>query len=286
MCFTFAEKCGIMISAVFKGRSADMLGGIFDTHCHYDSREFDADRYELLDELMSEGSSVCGLLHAATDEASIRFGTETAERYERFYTAVGFHPECLDALPGDPEAVLEDALTRSDKIAAIGEVGLDYHYDGFDRAKQITLLNMQIDLAKRHGLPLIFHCRDATEDFLAVMREQRPQGVVHCFTGSPETASELLSLGLYLGFGGVLTFKNSKKVKRSFEAVPLDRFLFETDCPYMAPEPYRGTRCDSRMIAEAAKVGAQIKNIPAQELIDTAAENTYRLFNKIRKEQQ
>ena len=254
------------------------LKGIFDSHCHYDSTPFDTDRDELLDEMLSEGSGVCGLMHASTDIPSMRFGLEYAKRYESFYTSVGFHPECMDNLPEDPKGVLEELLRTGEKIKAVGEVGLDYHYEGYDRDRQIALLRMQIELAQEHSLPLIFHMREATADFMALMHEYKPKGVVHCFSGSPEIARELLGLGLYLGFGGVLTFKNSRKVKASFEAVPLDRFLFETDCPYLAPEPYRGSRCDSRMIENVALCASEIKGVPAQQLVDTARENTRTLF--------
>lgn len=170
-------------------------------------------------------------------------------------------------------------LAGSDKIVAIGEVGLDYHYDGYDRDFQIKLLCKQIEFAKQHKLPLIFHCRDATADFLEILHSYKPKGVVHCFSGAPEVAEEIVSLGLYVGFTGVLTFKNAKKVKKSFAAVPLDRILLETDCPYMAPEPNRGKRCTSDMIEYTALCGAQIKGISPQELVDAANRNTRLLFN-------
>lgn len=255
------------------------LTGIFDSHCHYDDRAFDEDREDVLSRLFAEGSPVCALMHAATDEASSRYGIEMSRRYASYYTSVGFHPECCDELPDDPEAVLRALLAEEKGIRAIGEVGLDMHYEGSELAVQTDLLRMQINIAKEHDLPLIFHCRDATEPFLSLMREMRPRGVVHCFSGSAEVAEELVGLGLYIGFTGVLTFKNAKKVKKAFESVPLDRILLETDCPYMAPEPYRGRRCDSFMIAEVAKVGAEIKGISPQELIDRARENTFRLFD-------
>lgn len=161
----------------------------------------------------------------------------------------------------------------------MGEVGLDYHYEGYDRELQIKLLTDQIEFAARKDLPLIFHCRDATADFMDILRKYRPKGVVHCYSGSAETAEEIIKLGLYVGFTGLLTFKNAKKVKKSFQAVPLDRILLETDCPYMAPEPNRGKRCTSDMIEYTAEYGAEIKEISAQELIDTARENTKRLFS-------
>lgn len=254
------------------------LSGIFDSHCHYDDHAFDEDREDIIGRLLSDGSSVCALMHAATNEASSRFGIGMSRKYANYYTSVGFHPECCDELPDDPEAVLRSLLAEEKGIRAIGEVGLDLHYDGCDREQQIGLLRMQINVAKEHDLPLIFHCRDATEPFLELMREMRPRGVVHCFSGSAEVAREIVGLGLYVGFTGILTFKNAKKVKKAFEAVPLDKFLLETDCPYMAPEPYRGRRCDSFMISEVAKVGAEIKGITPQEIIDAARENTMRLF--------
>ena len=280
-----AEKRFDIWGRVWYNRESQLFGGvvvsvsgIFDSHTHYDSREFDGCRDRLLDRMLGSGSPVCGVLHAATDEGSMRFGIEYAKRYERFYTSVGFHPEYAPFLPDDPKGILEDMLTRSDKICAVGEVGLDYHYEGYDREVQLCLLRMQIELAEKHGLPLIFHCRNATEDFMALMREYRPKGVVHCFSGSAETARELTELGLYLGFGGVLTFKNSKRVKKAFAAVPQERLLFETDCPYMAPEPLRGQVCDSFMIAHTAECGAEIRETTAQELTDAARKNTLRLF--------
>ena len=251
---------------------------IFDSHTHYNSREFDGRRDSLLDRMLSEGSEVRGVIHAATDVESMLFGIEYAERFQNFYTSIGFHPECANELPDDPEGVLEDMLKKSRKICAVGEVGLDHHYEGYDSEVQIRLLRMQIEFASKHGLPLILHCRSATEDLMKLMREYRPQGVVHCFSGSAETARELVSLGLYLGFGGVLTYHGSKRVKKAFAAVPEDRFLFETDCPYLAPEPYRGEVCDSSMIAETARCGAEIKGIDAVRLTELAAENTERLF--------
>ena len=255
-----------------------MLRGIFDSHCHYDDEAFDPDREEVLGELFSEKSPVCALLHACTDEESALYGIGQAERYKNYYTSIGFHPEACDRLPADPIAVLEELLPRSEKIVAVGEVGLDYHYEGYDRELQLRLLRDQILFAKAHDLPLIFHCRDATQDFLDLLHETRPRGVVHCYSGAPEVAREIVEIGLYVGFTGLLTFKNAKKVKRSFAEVPLERILLETDCPYMAPEPFRGRRCRSDLIEYTARCGAEIKGIGPQELVDAARENTLRLF--------
>ncbi len=251
---------------------------IFESHCHYDDRQFDDDRDELLTEMLTSGA-VRRILHASTDEKSSLFGIKYAGKYPQFYTSVGFHPECLDALPENYIEILESLLTRSDKIAAIGEIGLDYHYEGYDREKQLEVFSRQIELANAHKLPVIIHSREATADTLEILRKLRPRGVVHCFSGSYETAKEVLSLGLYIGFTGALTFKNAKKAVHALEAVPIDRLLLETDCPYMAPDGYRGKRSDSRMIYRIAQKVSDQKGLTPQEVIDRTAENASRLFS-------
>ena len=161
---------------------------------------------------------------------------------------------------------------------AIGEIGLDYHYEGFDREKQIEVFERQVSLSKELDIPIIVHSRDATEDTLNILKKYRPSGVVHCFSGSAETAKEIINLGMYIGFTGVITFKNAKKALRSLEAVPLERLVLETDCPYMSPVPYRGKRCDSSMIAYTAEKASEIKGIPVQELLDITCRNGLDLY--------
>lgn len=217
-------------------------------------------------------------MHACTDEKSAMFGIEMSKRYKNFYTSAGFHPECIDELPDNHMSVLEDIVDRNPQVMAIGEIGLDYHYDGYDREAQIRLLSEQLEFASDRDLPVILHCRDALQDFMELLKRYRPKGVVHCFSGSAEIAEEILKLGMYIGFTGVLTFKNAKKAKRALEAVPMDRLLLETDCPYMAPEPFRGKRCISDMIAETARYAAEIKGVEIQSLIDQTNENACRLF--------
>lgn len=221
------------------------------------------------------------MIHAATDEESSLFGIETSERYEGFYTSIGFHPECMDKLPEDYERVLEELYVRASsvhKLVAVGEIGLDYHYEGFDREKQLRVFETQLRFALKRSLPVIVHCREATEDCMKLLCAYRPEGVVHCFSGSAETAEEIVRLGMYIGFTGALAFKNSKKAKRACAAVPIQRLLLETDCPYMAPPPYRGQRCDSSMIEETAKAMAEIKGTSAQEIIEITGENACTLF--------
>ena len=253
-----------------------MIKKIIDSHCHYDDRAFDVDRESLLPEILN---SVSGVIHAATDLRSSEFGIENSQRFENFYTSVGFHPEAMDALPENPVLELQKLIRQGEgKIVAVGEIGLDYHYEGYNREAQIKLFEQQLELAKRYGLPVIVHLRDATEDGMKLLKKYRPSGVMHCFSGSAETAREVVELGMYVSFTGVLTFKNSKKAKKACAAVPTDRLLLETDCPYMAPEPFRGKRCDSRMIEKTAAAMGEIKGETAERMIELAAENTCRLF--------
>lgn len=253
-----------------------MIKKIIDSHCHYDDRAFDVDRESILPEILN---SVCAVIHAATDLSSSEFGIENSQRFENFYTSVGFHPEAMDALPENPVLEFEKLIKSGrGKIVAVGEIGLDYHYDGYNREAQIKLFEQQLELAKRLGLPVIVHLRDATEDGMKLLKKYRPRGVMHCFSGSAETAKEVVEFGMYVSFTGVLTFKNSKKAKKACAAVPTDRLLLETDCPYMAPEPFRGKRCDSRMIEKTAATMGEIKGETTERMIEIAAENTRRLF--------
>lgn len=252
-----------------------MLSQIIDTHCHYDDNAFDIDRDTLLPEILSD---IRGSVHASTDEKSSLFGIETAERFKNFYTSVGFHPESMENLPKSPFETTINLARRSKKVVAIGEIGLDYHYDGYDRNKQLDLFVSQLEVAKDLGLPVIIHLRDATEDGLEILKRYKPKGVMHCFSGSAEIAREVVKLGMYVSFTGVLTFKNARKAVKACEAVPIERLLLETDCPYMAPEPYRGKRCDSRMIRFTAEKMAEIKGVAPLDMIKIAAENSCGLF--------
>ena len=173
---------------------------------------------------------------------------------------------------------IEEIAVKNRKVVAIGEIGLDYHYEGYDREAQIKLFREQVTLAGELDLPIIIHSRDAMEDTLEILRELRPKGVMHCYSGSAETARELLDLGLYISMTGVLTIKNAKKSVKVLEMLPLDRFMLETDCPYMAPEPNRGKRCDSSLIPDTARKAAEVKGISYEELVAATKENAIRLF--------
>ncbi len=248
-----------------------MYRNIFDTHSHYADSAFDSDRDELLAALPDKGVRFAALAGSSMQDSAENVAL--AQKYGYIYAAVGVHPESVDETPSDYREKLTELVKSSEKVRAIGEIGLDYHYENYDRDKQILFFRQQLELARELSLPVIVHSRNASEDTLDILKEYRPAGVVHCFSGSAEVAKEVIKLGMYIGFTGVLTFKNAKKALRALEAVPLDRLLLETDCPYMAPEPLRGRRCDSSMICYTAEKAAQIKGVSTQELLDITCRN-------------
>ena len=248
-----------------------MYRNIFDTHSHYADSAFDGDRDEFLAALPDKGVRFAALAGSSMQDSAENVAL--AQKYGYIYAAVGVHPESVDETPSDYREKLTELVKSSEKVRAIGEIGLDYHYENYDRDKQILFFRQQLELARELSLPVIVHSRNASEDTLDILKEYRPAGVVHCFSGSAEVAREVIKLGMYIGFTGVLTFKNAKKALRALEAVPLDRLLLETDCPYMAPEPLRGRRCDSSMICYTAEKAAQIKGVSTQELLDITCRN-------------
>lgn len=252
------------------------MNNIFDSHAHYNDSAFDNDREELIDSLGKNGVKYVMLAASGLDDTAEN--AALAEKYDFMYAAAGVHPENVDNITPDYLDIVRNTALKHEKVLAIGEIGLDYHYEGYDREKQIALFREQTALANELDMPVIVHSRDACADTLDVLREFHPNGVVHCFSGSAETACEIIKLGMHIGFTGVLTFKNAKKALRALEAVPLDRLLLETDCPYMAPVPFRGKRCDSTMIPYTAEAAAAVKGIGVQELLDITCENAKRLF--------
>lgn len=252
------------------------MTGIFDTHAHYADDAFDADREEILERLPGQGIGLIMLASSGIDDT--KANSELSAQYGYIYAAAGVHPENADNVPEDYLDIIRDTVSRNSKIKAIGEIGLDYHYEGYDRERQIMLFTRQLEIAREIDMPVIVHTRDAWEDTMSILKKYRPRGVVHCFSGSAETAAEILKLGMYIGFTGVLTFKNAKKAIRALEVIPLDRLLLETDCPYMAPVPFRGKRCDSSMIPYTAEKAAEVKGMDTQELINITCENGKKLF--------
>lgn len=254
------------------------MNNIFDTHAHYDDEAFLEDREELLGLLTNKG--VSHVITCGTNLMSSYRSLQLAQQYDYIYAALGFHPEDIgEERKGDLD-VIRDLLISEPKAVAVGEIGLDYHYeDGAPREDQIDLFKRQIKIANDLGLPIIVHDRDAHEDTFNIVKEMGPRGVIHCFSGSKEMALEYVKLGMYIGVGGVVTFKNARKAVEVVEAIPIERILLETDCPYMAPTPHRGERNDSSLISFVAEKVGEIKNLTPQEVCDITNQNAKTLFN-------
>lgn len=251
---------------------------IFDAHAHYDDEQFNEDRETVIKELKENG--IVGVLNCgASMEGSIE-SVKLAEKYDFFYAAVGIHPEYADKFDDDLLKQIE-SLTKNSKVKAIGEIGLDYHYDeNPPREIQKKVFIKQMELAEKLNLPVIIHDRDAHGDTLNIIKKfPNVKGEIHCFSGSVEFARECLKLGYYLGFTGVVTFKNAKKVIEVVKEIPLDRMLVETDCPYMAPVPERGKRNRSEYIEYIINKIAEIKSILPINVKKQTVRNARNLIN-------
>ena len=250
---------------------------LFDTHAHMDDQAFDTDREELLARLPERG--IAYLMNPGCSLASSRNASLLSEKYDYIYAAVGSHPDAADEVN---DAVLEEyrnLCKLNSKIKAIGEIGLDYHYEDIPREIQKKAFRLQLELARELKLPVIVHERDAHEDGMNLVREFREvTGVFHCYSGSAEMARQLVDLGWYIGFTGVLTFKNARKAIETAESIPLERIVLETDCPYMAPVPFRGKRNDPGMLFRMAEKLAEIRGMTVEEIHQITTENGKRLY--------
>ena len=248
---------------------------IFDTHAHYDDKAFDEDRYELLDAMPK--NNVKYIINQGTDVENSKFSISLADKYSFIYAAVGIHPEEIYK-----EESIEEIkkLTSHKKVVAIGEIGLDYHYDDTNKEDQLKYFIDQLNLANEVNLPVVIHSRDAQKDTLDTLKAIKinNSGVVHCFSGSLESAKELLKLGFYLGFDGPITFKNAKNALEVLEYIPLDRILIETDAPYLTPIPFRGERNNSMYLTYVINKIAEIKNISPEEIASITMNNAKTLF--------
>ena len=248
---------------------------IFDAHAHYDDSWFDEDRDELLAALPEKG--VCGVVNNAVDLKTAAKAIEFAEKYDYFYAAVGYHPENIIGIPDDYlEKIAE--LTKHPKVVAIGETGLDYHWDT-PKDLQKRVFEEQIKLSLDLKMPLVVHDREAHGDTFDFLRKYKPNALVHCFSGSVELMREAVKLGCYVSLGGVVTFKNARHSVEVASEIPIDRLLLETDAPYMAPVPFRGKRNDSSKIIFAAEKISTLRGLGIQELLDITAENAQRFYN-------
>ena len=257
---------------------------IFETHAHYDDEQFDSGREALLASLPDCG--IKRVVNIGASIASTRNSIELAEKYDYIYAAVGVHPSEIAELNEERFAWLRE-LTKLEKVVAVGEIGLDYYWDKEPKVQELQRywFKRQIELAREAGLPIVVHSRDAAEDTMRVMKEVHAEeipGVIHCYSYSPEMALEFVKMGYYIGVGGVVTFKNAKKLKETVEKIPLERILLETDCPYMAPEPNRGKRNDSTNIPYIVAKIAELKQVTPEEVEQITWQNALEFYRKVK----
>ncbi len=250
---------------------------LIDTHAHLDFDRFDKDREEVIQNAFDEG--VKRIINVGADMQSSLNSAKMAKKYDFIYATVGVHPHDAEDVTDADYQVLKK-LARDEKVVAIGEIGLDYHYDNSPRKKQQEVFKRQLKLAKELKLPIAIHSRDAKDDTLAILREEGEDltGVMHCYAYDLSTAKEVINLGFYLAFGGVITFNNASNLRHVVKEVSLDRILIETDAPYLTPVPYRGKRNESKYVKEVAKKIAEIKGIELEEVEKVTTENAKRLF--------
>lgn len=248
---------------------------IFDSHSHYDSRQFDADRDALLSSMNSKGVGL--IMSVGSNIKSSVQNSELSKKYPFVFASAGVHPIDCKYETGDYLNEIRKIFADNKKVVALGEIGLDYHYDT-PKDLQKRFLEQQLALASELDKPVILHSREATADMLEILKEFRPKGVVHCFSGSVETAKTVLDLGLYIGFTGVVTFKNAAKAQKSAAYVPMDRMLIETDCPYMAPVPFRGQRCDSSLLFSVADKLSELKGVSRDDIIEKTYQNAVSVY--------
>lgn len=250
---------------------------IFDVHAHYDDEKFDEDREELLSSLPALG--VKGIVNASVDITTAQKAIEFSEKYPFMYAAVGIHPENLEGLEDNYLKVIGDLYENNKKVAAIGEIGLDYYWD-IPKEPQIKVFEDQLKLALELDAPVVIHDREAHADTMRILKKYTPKKVLlHCYSGSAEMLKEVIKFGAFISLGGVVTFKNARVPVEVAKAVPLDRLFLETDCPYLSPVPFRGKRNSSEKIAYTAEKIAEIKGMDTQELIDITTKNAEEFFD-------
>ncbi|MGD6845728.1 TatD family hydrolase [Bacillus infantis] len=251
---------------------------LFDTHVHLNAEQFEEDLEEVIGRAQAEG--VSHMVVVGFDRPTITRAMELAEAYDFIFTCVGWHP--VDAIDmTDEDLAWIEELAAHPKVVAIGEMGLDYHWDKSPKDVQKDVFRKQIRLAKKVKLPIVIHNRDATADVVEILREEgagEVGGIMHCYSGSVEVAKECLDMNFYISLGGPVTFKNAKKPKEVAEAVPLEKLLIETDCPYLAPHPYRGKRNEPAYVKLVAEQIAELKGLAFEEVAEATTENAKRLF--------
>jgi TatD DNase family protein len=251
---------------------------LFDTHVHLNAEQFNDDLQEVIDRAIAEG--VTNMVVVGFDELTIKKAIELAEEYDFIHASVGWHP--VDAIDMTPEHLdwLKE-LASHPKVVALGEMGLDYYWDKSPKEIQKEVFRKQIRLAREVKLPIIIHNRDATADIVEILKEEKAGevgGIMHCYSGSVETALECIDMNFYISLGGPVTFKNAKKPKEVAESIPLDRLLVETDCPYLTPHPYRGKRNEPAYVKLVAEEIAGLKGLTFEEIAEATTQNAKKLF--------
>ena len=253
---------------------------IFETHGHYDDTQFDEDREQLIAEFLEK--DIDKVMNVGADMQSSRNSVELAGKYPHFYAAVGVHPSEVGELTEADIQELKSMVQDNSKVRAIGEIGLDYHFDDDPpRDVQKKWFVRQLELAQELAMPIIIHSRDAASDTMEILKRMdggRNGGVIHCYSYSVEQAREYIKMGFHIGVGGVVTFKNSRRLQEVVEDIPLEKIVLETDSPYMAPVPFRGKRCDSTMIRFTAEKMAEIKGVTPDKIQEICNNNAKILF--------
>lgn len=255
---------------------------LFDTHVHLNAEQYNEDLQEVIDRALSEG--VTHMTVVGFDRPTIEKAIELAEAYDFIYASIGWHPvDAIDMTDEDLKWI--EALAQHEKVVALGEMGLDYHWDKSPKDIQKEVFRKQIQLAKKVKLPIIIHNREATADIVEILKEEKASevgGIMHCFSGSPEIALECINMNFYISLGGPVTFKNAKQPKKVAELIPIERLLIETDCPYLTPHPYRGKRNEPGYVKLVAQEIADIKGKTLEEIGAITTENAKKLFGIIR----
>lgn len=272
------EITGRLKQAGVQDRKVEKM--IFETHGHYDDEQFDEDRERLITEFLEK--DIDKVMNVGADMQSSRNSVELAGKYPHFYAAVGVHPSEVGDLTEDDMQALKQMTLENPKVKAIGEIGLDYHFDDDPpRDVQKKWFIRQLELAQELGMPIIIHSRDAASDTMEILKDMdggRNGGVIHCYSYSREQAREYIKMGFHIGVGGVVTFKNSRRLQEVVEDIPLEKIVLETDSPYMAPVPFRGTRNSALNIPYIAEKIAEIKGVPVQKVYDQTYANALKMY--------
>ncbi|UKS26207.1 TatD family hydrolase [Paenibacillus sp. HWE-109] len=249
-----------------------------DSHTHLNAEQFNEDQDEVIQRALDAG--VTRMVNVGFNRETIPSSIALAEKYDFIYSTVGWHPvDAIDMMPGDLAWIEE--LCKHEKVVAIGEIGLDYYWDKSPRDVQQRVFREQIQLARKLGMPIVIHNRDAHQDILHILKEEKAEevgGIMHCFSGSWETAKQCLDMNFHISFGGPVTFKNAKQPKEVLAQVPLDRLLIETDAPYLTPHPFRGKRNESAYVRLVAETAAEIRGMTVDEIAEITTNNTIRLL--------